>query len=101
MQLYRELNIIEDKKLYNTINLFSLVVLIVAAGIVVMAQLIMFGEFHLSFTISNYLWIIGIFLVSLPIHELFYGLLFRFFSNEGQNDIYGFFNGVLFTYNPD
>lgn len=100
MQLYKELNIIEDKKLYNTINLFSLVVLIVAAGIVVMAQLIMFGEFHLSFTISNYLWIMGIFLISLPIHELFHGIFFRYFSKSRKKVKYGFSKGMLYASNP-
>src|SRR5699024_7799727 len=57
-------------------------------------------EFHLSFTISNYLWIIGIFLVSLPIHELFHGIFFRYFSKSGKKVKYGFSKGMLYASNP-
>src|SRR5699024_3364842 len=82
MQLYKELNILEDKKLYNKINLFSLVILLVTTVSVLLAHLIVNGELHLSFSFSNYLWIVGIFFVSLPVHELFMEYSLKLFQKQ-------------------
>lgn len=99
MQLYKELNILEDKKLYNKINLFSLVILLVTTVSVLLAHLIVNGELHLSFSFSNYLWIVGIFFVSLPVHELFHGIFFKTFSKTGKIK-YGFSKAMLYASNP-
>lgn len=99
MQLYKELNILEDKKLYNKINLLSLVILVVTTVVVLLGHLIISGELHLSFSISNYFWAVGIFLISLPIHELFHGIFFKSFSTSGKIK-YGFSKGMLYASNP-
>lgn len=100
MQLYKELNILEDKKLYNKINLFfSLAILVVTTVAVLLAHLIIFRELHLSFSISMYFWISGILLVSLPIHELFHGIFFKMFS-ESKKIKYGFTKGMFYASNP-
>ncbi|UJL47371.1 DUF3267 domain-containing protein [Virgibacillus sp. NKC19-16] len=99
MQLFKELNVLEDKKLYYKINLFSLALLVVTIAVVLLAHLILIGEVHLSFSISNLIWIMGILLISLPIHELFHGIFFKAFSESGTIK-YGFEKGMLYASNP-
>jgi len=100
MELYKELNILENKNLYIKINLFSLVILVVTSIIALLLSLIIFGKIHLTFSISGYFWVVGIFLISLLIHELIHGIFFRIFSKSKAKIKYGFSKGMLYASNP-
>jgi len=100
MQLYKELNILEDKKLYNKINLFSLVILVITTVAVLLPHLIILKELNFSFSISSYFWVLGIFLIFLPIHEFIHGIFFKAFSKSGKKIKYGFSKGMLYASNP-
>lgn len=99
MQLYKELNILEDKKLYNKINLFSLAILVITTVAVLLTHLIISGDLRLSFSIFSYFWILGIYLISLLIHELIHGIFFKIFSKSAKVK-YGFAKGMFYASNP-
>lgn len=99
MKLYKELNILEDKKLYNKINLCSIAILIITTVAVLVAHTIIIGEVRLFFSLSTLVWVLGVTLVSLPIHEFIHGIFFKAFSTSGKVK-YGFTKGMLYATNP-
>lgn len=99
MQLYKELNILEDKKLYNKINLFSLLILAVTTVAVVLVHLLLPGELELSFSFAEIIWIAVLYFGSIPLHELFHGIFFKVFSKSGKVK-YGFSKGMFYASNP-
>lgn len=99
MQLYKELNIMDDKKLYYKINLFSLVVLMVITAAVFVPHLVIYGDLHLVISSSQSIWAFGIFLISIPLHECFHVLFFKLFSKTGKVK-YGFSKGMFYATNP-
>ncbi len=101
MKLYKELNIFEDKSLYVIINIFSIIVLVITAFLVVLGNLLLFNNVELTVTFTTFIWSIVLFAVSLPIHELIHGLFFRIFSSEKQTKVkYGFHKGMFYASNP-
>lgn len=99
MPLYKELNILEDKRLFYSINLLSLILLF-GCGLLIIGGYLVFGQ-NLSINVSIFtlLWMMVIFLLSLPVHEWFHGIFFKLFSEE-KHVTYGFMKGMLYASNP-
>src|SRR5690625_2467839 len=100
MQLYKELNIFEDKNLYIKINVFSIVLLVVVFMIVLLPYLVISENPRISFSTSSLFWALVIFFISLPIHEVIHGLFFKIFSTSNSKIKYGFSKGMLYASNP-
>ena len=102
MELYKELNIFEDKKLYIAINVFSLVIFAITAILVIIGNILLSNNLEMTFTFSTFFLTMILFALSLPIHELIHGLFFRIFApSDNQTKVkYGFKHGMLYVTNP-
>lgn len=102
MELYKELNIFEDKKLYIAINVFSLVVFAVTAVLVIAGNILLLSNLEVTFTFSIVIWTVVLVALSLPVHELIHGIFFRVFapSNSHSKVKYGFKQGMYYATNP-
>lgn len=101
MKLYKEFNILEDKKLLVKINIFSIIVLLVTGALVAIWHFLLNGKFEITLNGLGFLWAFGGFAVSIVIHELIHGYFFKFFADEDNKQVkYGYAKGMFYAANP-
>lgn len=101
MRLFKEINILTDKKTIWYMNLLSIAILIITTIVTYLIATIITPTFTLivAFSWKEMLLFAGVFIVTLICHELIHGFFFKRYS-EQKTVKYGFQSGMIYASNP-
>ena len=97
MQQVLDVNILDDPATQKTVSLWSVPCTIAAVVLVVVAGVRAVLEASAGEALLWFGWLVVLYVVSLPVHELVHALFFKLFGPAGTRVIFGFKSGMLYA----
>lgn len=100
MTLHKEYNLIDDKEVVNKLNILSVPLIVIFGALFAGLGYLIKGNFEFDFSVYNFVLILGIYLLSILVHELIHGLFFKIFNKNGKVK-FGTKNGLVYATSPN